>query len=66
MLLVFLFVRVFERSKLVSSEVTNRDDNHLEEDIPEEIIVDDNCSEHSTRYPAISLLRVILWMIFPT
>ena len=63
---MFLFVRVFERSKLVSSEVTNRDDNHLEEDIPDEIIVEDNFSEHSTRYPAISLLRVILWMIFPT
>ena len=63
---MFLFVRVFERSKLVSSEVTNRDDNHLEEDIPEAIIVEDNCLEHSTRYPAISLLRVILWMIFPT
>ena len=42
-------MRVFERSKLVSSEVTNRDDNHSEEDIPEEIIVEDNCSEHSNR-----------------
>ena len=31
------------------SEVTSRDDNHSEEDIPEEIILEDNCSEHSNR-----------------
>ena len=31
------------------SEVTSRDDNHSEEDILEEIIVEDNCSEHSNR-----------------
>lgn len=38
----------------MSSEVTNRDDYHAEElssekDISEEIIVEDNCSEHSNR-----------------
>ena len=38
----------------MSSEVTNRDDYHSEElssekDISEEIIVEDNCSEHSNR-----------------
>ena len=43
-----------KRNKLVSSEVTNRDDYHSEElssekDISEEIIVEDNCSEHSNR-----------------
>ena len=38
----------------MSSEVTNRDDYHSEElssekDIPEEITVENNCSEHSNR-----------------
>lgn len=38
----------------MSSEVTNRDDYHSEElssekDISEEIIVEDNCLEHSNR-----------------
>ena len=47
------------------SEVTSRDDNHSEEDIPEEIIVEDNCSEHSNREGDIPL-RVILRMIFMT
>ena len=36
------------------SEVTSRDDNHSEEDIPEEIILEDNCSEHSNREGDIS------------
>ena len=36
------------------SEVTSRDDNHSEEDIAEEIIVEDNCSEHSNREGDIS------------
>ena len=58
-LFVSVCVRVYERNKLVSSEVTSS-----EEDVPEEIIVEDSCSEHSNRsrpYPVfIDSIRFIV------